>query len=511
METRQFDFVVVGSGLAGSAAAYRLSEFGTVALIGKSSMDMCNSYYAQGGIAAAVSPADSPSRHAEDTVAVGGGLCDIEVVTKLTSKAPELMDWLSTLGVNFDCDRNGILRLGLEGAHSQNRILHVGGDATGREVMIALARALADKTNVCRFTDMFVQGLIFDSNGAIVGVRTEFCATKSRIQETVLATRATVLATGGVGQLFSHTTNPMGATGDGVALAYLAGAAVCDMELVQFHPTALALSGNPHFLISEAVRGAGATIVTENGDRVMQSHCLKDLAPRDIVTREVFTRQMNGYSLYLDARTIIGFSTRFPTIYEYCMKNGFDPGLKPLPITPAAHFIMGGIRTTLAGMTTVPGLAAIGEVACTGVHGANRLASNSLLECLVMAAELEENLRGQTARQIHTPTFAETQHGISLQKASQELLFQIQNTMWRQIGIIRSEEGIREGLCSLQNLQYQFPHSSALCTAILIAKSALRRTESRGAHFRSDFPNPDTKLGPNHTILKSNVNTPLAI
>lgn len=502
IETRRFDFVIVGSGLAGSAAAYLLSDMGTVALLGKSSIDVCNSFHAQGGIAASVSSTDSASRHAEDTLAVGGGLCNSDVVDKLTKQASRLINWLQDIGVQFDHDDTGKLCLGLEGAHSQNRILHAGGDATGRKIMVALTRALERKPNVTRFTNTFVSGLISGTNNAVTGVLVDDVL-PGRVPKRAafLTNRITILATGGIGQLFSHTTNPMGATGDGIALAYLAGAAVSDLELVQFHPTSLSFTENPHFLISEAVRGAGAKLVTNTGFRLMETHPLQDLAPRDVVTRAVFSAMAEGCIVNLDARSISNFPTRFPTIFETCMNHGLNPAVSLLPITPAAHFLMGGIRARIDGVTNVPGLAAIGEVACTGVHGANRLASNSLLECVVMASELSQYLKGQTTPRRFEPSTTQMRFTPSFLPTSPELLRQIQTVMWRNVGIVRDEIGLRAALSKLRHLQSEFPYSASLCTAILITECALCRKESRGAHFRSDFPYVNQKDVPHHTTL----------
>lgn len=491
MNRLAFDFVIVGCGLAGTAAALELCRWGDVAVVSKEPVTGCNSYWAQGGIAAAVDNEDSVELHATDTLAAGHGLCHPAVVADVAGAAPDRVRWLERLGVSFDVDhRTGRLSLGLEGAHTRPRILHTGGDASGKNVMLRLTERLDDQPNVVRLNHHTVNSLLVDAHGSVAGV----LATNTKTGEElwVRARRGTVLATGGAGQLYSRTTNPPGATGDGIALAHSVGAAVRNLEFVQFHPTALDANCNPRFLISEAVRGAGAHLLYKDGRRLMAFHPMQDLAPRDIIARTIYESLQRDEPVYLDARKVEDFQARFPTIFNGCLARGYNPERDLLPVAPAAHFMMGGVETTLTGETRVPGLYAIGEVSSTGLHGANRLASNSLLECLVMAHQLSlvlqntEEMPLVTSGSIH-PITRFTAH-------PPELLGQVQHVMWTSAGIVRNGTQLKHGLTKLLALQDRYPHSAAVYTALLVVQSALLREESRGAHYRSDFPQTGSKL-----------------
>src|SRR3954468_18178608 len=385
-------YLVVGSGVAGLQTAWRASAFGDVLLLTKRSLFDSATAYAQGGIAAALGAGDSPSLHRKDTLAAGGALCDANAVAVLTEEGPTRVRDLQTAGADFDLDAAGRLQLGREAAHSMNRIVHAHGDRTGAEVVRTLIERVRATDHIrvlelARVLDLIVQdGECVGAKASVAGKATEIIAD------------ATVLATGGCGQVYRYTTNPVVATGDGFAIAQRAGATLADMEFVQFHPTALDTPENPLALISEAVRGEGAFLVNARGDRFMRRrHRLADLAPRDIVARAIFDEQKRG-QVYLDARKIgATFVKRFPGITALCNGRGIDPRRNLIPVTPAAHYMMGGIVADLCGRSTLSRLWAVGEVARSGVHGANRLASNSLLEGLVFAERVASDLVGVKA------------------------------------------------------------------------------------------------------------------
>lgn len=493
------DFVIIGTGLAGSVAAYLLSTQGNVLLLSKGLPSESNSFAAQGGIAAAIGSDDDSMLHTKDTLIAGSELCDPEVVAYLTETAPKLVHWLRDIGVPFDKNSLGELSLGLEGAHSRCRILHAGGDATGRKVMETVTAALENNPMIERKENVHVLSLIKNPNKQVIGALGQLCEEPAEKVE-FYARRAVILATGGAGQLFQRTTNPSGATGDGIALSYHAGASLRDLEFVQFHPTTLDLEGYPSFLISEAVRGAGGTLVDELGEAIMKDYPRGDLEPRDIVARAIYSSLQQGKRVYLDCRQIQDFETKFPTIFEQCRSYGLNPSQNLIPISPAAHFMMGGVVAEINGKTSVPGLYAIGEVSSTGVHGANRLASNSLLECLVMAFSLAEHLKSVTSIE-DDHRFDQPEFPASLIPDSQEVLDVVKAAMWETGGIVRDEDSLQRGLKVLMKLQQRHPRSSVICTARLILESALFRRESRGAHFRRDFPKPNPQLSQVNTVV----------
>lgn len=506
MNTRT-DFLIVGGGIAGLRAAIALAPFGRVLILTKASASESNTRYAQGGIAAALGPDDSAELHGRDTLAAGDGLCDASAVRALVEDGAryvrELIDW----GVEFDRDASGQPAFGLEAAHSVRRVLHAG-DATGRAIGRALWERVVTRTSVVTMNHVLVTELIADGGG-VRGAR--FFDAEGERHE--VAAQATLLATGGAGQVFRETTNPGVATGDGVALAYHAGARVADLEFVQFHPTALSRTGAPRFLISEALRGEGARLINAAGEAFMKRYNQAgDLAPRDVVARGI-AREMERTSgpvfltlSHLDAQHV---RARFPTISDTCRQVGLDIATDPIPVGPAAHYLMGGIDTDEWGRTSLAGLYAAGEAACTGVHGANRLASNSLLEGLVFGARAAAAMvlapQGAPLKPDRrragpwTPIDAPAPPGPMTVAA-------VRDVMWRAVGLFRTADGLRDAVIRLDRAyvlergaggpEWSFDvedwrRVNLLAVARLIARAALRREESRGGHFREDFPARD--------------------
>jgi L-aspartate oxidase len=496
-----YDYVIVGSGIAGLYTALLAKEQGSVLILTKGSIDDCNTKYAQGGIAAAIGRDDSPEFHFRDTIAAGDGLCDEEAVRILVNEAPDRIADLVKFGVPFDTV-DGEIALTMEAAHSMPRILHAGGDATGEHVELTLSnRVRATKIQVledCLATEILVE------KGRVSGIKALDCHTGS-IEE--FECHFLILATGGAGQLFKFNTNSDVATGDGIALAYSAGAEIVDMEFFQFHPTALHLPGVPLFLISEAVRGEGGVLRNVNNNRFMPDYAPEgDLAPRDIATRSILheMKKTGSDRVFLDVTHLPPqvITTRFPHIYRFCLDHGLDITKGLIPVAPAAHYMMGGIRTDAWGETNITGLFATGETACTGVHGANRLASNSMLEVLVFSKRIMEktSLGADTV----APTAnkgAEVCHSLSQRQASKAVpapsLSALQQLHWDKVGIIRSQEGLTEAADTLAAWQRSLPQptdrpsyelNNLILTGQLVTEAALLREESRGAHFRSDFP-----------------------
>jgi L-aspartate oxidase len=489
--------VVVGSGIAGLIAAHQLSTRHHVTLVSKAALSESNTRWAQGGIAAAMFADDSVEEHIADTLRAGAGLCNREAVEILCTEGPDRIRDLIRLGVEFDV-HDGKLARGLEAAHSRPRVLHAGGDATGLSIEMALVRAVR-AANITVLEHTFACDLLV-SDERVTGLE---ILTRSGLREKLPAD-AVVLASGGAGQLYAHTTNPSVATGDGVAIALRAGAQLADAEFYQFHPTALVNPGT--FLISEAVRGEGAVLRDEHGHRFMQHlHRDAELAPRDVVARGI-ARQMSqqrGRPVMLDA-TRLGadyLRTRFPTIDTACRSRDLDWAANPIPVTPAAHYWMGGVRTDFNGRTSVRGLYAIGEVACTGVHGANRLASNSLLESLVFAwrcaALLLEDEGGEDLPQ-WTDSMEVSELVLNTAdspgKADGVTREDLQALMWRLVGIERNAVGLHEAatrLCrwtSASDSVEALETANLLSIAKVVVAAALMRQESRGAHFRADYP-----------------------
>ncbi len=461
------DFLVIGAGVAGLRAAIELAEAGSVLVLAKESLQESSSEYAQGGIAVALSDDDEVELHEQDTLYAGDSLCDRAAVRTLVEEGPGAIQQLIAWGAEFD--REGTkLAFTREGAHSRNRVLHAHGDSTGHEIARTLYRKAASLANVT-----------FRSHSAITELLAEDGVVRGAWVHEAIAARAVLLATGGLGAVYLNTTNPEVATGDGVAMAYRAGAEIGDIEFVQFHPTALHVEGAPRFLLSEALRGEGAYLRNSAGERFMERyHPLKELAPRDVVARAITTemKRTGEAHVWLDlSHRERGFARgRFPRIYETCLRYGIDLEKQAAPIAPAAHYAMGGVRTDLEGRTTLAGLYAAGEAACTGVHGANRLASNSLLEGVVFGARAGRAMREE--REKGAP------RGIA-PAAPAGCGPDVRRIAWERCGIVRDAAGLKEARHILED---HLGRNEAL-VAWLIARCALAREESRGAHFRTDF------------------------
>jgi len=490
MEAIESDFLVIGAGVAGLYAALRAAEHGSVCLLTKTSLSETNSAWAQGGIAAALDESDSPQLHREDTLRAGRGLCDERAVDVLVREGPQCIKELENLGVRFDRTPFGY-ELGREGGHSRRRIVHAGGSSTGQRLVARLSELIVQNPQI-RLVEHAPVVELLTSDGVCVGARA-LCDGRSQI---VLA-RVTILATGGAAALYQRTTNPPGTTGEGIALAYRAGAELADLEFIQFHPTALAVPTARSFLITEAVRGEGAYLLNAQGERFMLKYDERaELAPRDVVARAIFEemRATGTDHVFLSLRhldpTLV--RTRFANIYEACLHYGLDLTRDLIPVAPAAHYTIGGVRTDLWGETTLKNLFAIGEVSCTGVHGANRLASNSLLECLVFAR------RAVAAAVRLDPPLPKKRSFVACEapQSDPHSLEQIKQIMTRYVGLVRDREGLERALRELSALQ-----TDQALIARLIAQSALVRTESRGVHIRSDFPHEDPKLQA-HTIVQ---------
>ena len=489
------DFLVIGAGVAGLRAAIELAKSGEVLVIAKDSLRESSSEYAQGGIAVALSDDDEVALHEQDTLYAGDGLCDQHAVHTLVEEGPAAIQDLIEWGAEFDREGQK-LSFTREGAHSRNRILHAHGDSTGREIARTLYRKASSLPNI-RFESYAAITDLLTANDHVSGA-VIFEETKGTLRD--IRARAVLLATGGLGRVFKETTNPDVATGDGVAMAWRAGAEIDNIEFVQFHPTALHVEGAPRFLLSEALRGEGAILRNKDGEAFMERyHPYKDLAPRDVVSRSIVTemRRTGSPHVWLDltSRDADFIRHRFPRIYETCVAYGVDIAREPAPVHPAAHYAMGGVKTNLNGQSSIPGLYAAGEVACTGVHGANRLASNSLLEAVVFGL--------RSGRAMSSRTMSERREHAAGVAVRPPMLIPnltertIRDLTWEHCGIVRDREGLEAAMATLDRTEWNSADAPVLAAielrnihqvASLIAQCALWREESRGAHFRTDFP-----------------------
>lgn len=505
------DVIVVGSGIAGLYTAIQASRHQRVMLISKKSLFESNTRYAQGGIAAVIAEDDSPDYHLQDTLIAGAGLCAEEAVHALVHEGPDGVRQLMQMGAEFD-QVNGELALTMEGAHSHRRILHAHGDATGYEIVRALAEYVKTCSNITLWDDHFAIDLVTideECRGVLVQ--------RPDGERVYVTGKATVLCTGGGGQLYRYTTNPDVATADGVAMAYRAGAVIQDMEFIQFHPTSLCYPGAPRFLISEAVRGEGAVLRNIKGERFMeQYHHQLELAPRDIVARAIVREMEKTKStfVYLDIthESEEQVKTRFPTIYETCLRYGLDLSSDWIPVAPAAHYMMGGVKTDLNGETNINRLFACGETSSTGVHGANRLASNSLSEAIVFGRRIVERINMLAPLTEPAPHLAvdENRHELPIQAVVERRL-KLQKVMVRYVGVRRDDPGLKKAMdelhrqigffsCRLSRKE-EYEFANLLTCAMMVARSANWREESRGAHYREDYPERNDAEWSKHTLL----------
>lgn len=501
---KETDFVVVGSGIAGLRAAIGLSQGGEVIVLTKDRVSESNTEYAQGGVAVALSSDDQVDLHFQDTLEAGAGLCDKSAVKVLVEEGPKYVTELINWGTSFDT-QEGKLLFTREAAHSRHRILHAHGDSTGREIVRGLLAHSRTVPQITIIPHAVTLDLILSDGHQVIGVK--YLDIESN-KLCYLYAKSVVLATGGAGQIYSHTTNPEVATGDGMGMAYKAGARMCDMEFIQFHPTALNVSGAPNFLLSEAMRGEGGYLINSEGKRFMDKYDKREeLAPRDIVSRAIVSelRRSHSNQVYLDVTHLKSsyLRDRFPKIFLTCLKYNFDITKDPIPVSPAAHYIMGGIRTDSFGRTSLIGLYAAGEVASTGVHGANRLASNSLLEGLVFGARVAEAILTDNIEKVKIKTQELAETNDNNYQLDKNIRLKVSEIMWRYVGIIRSETRLKTAISQLKEIAKE-PLSllsrNYIEVAQMIARAAHFRQESRGGHYREDYLMRDNEEWGCHTI-----------
>ena len=508
------DFLIVGSGLAGLYAALYASKFGSVILLTKSTIEESNSFWAQGGIAAAMDPEDSTWFHIEDTLRAGRGLCNRQAVEILVEEGRDRVIELMELGMEFDTAEGG-LELGLEGGHTKRRVLHAGGTSTGREMVSFLIAAVENSPSITKYENTGVVKFLSDNERCFGAI-----AMDQNFNSKVILSKSTILATGGASALYKRTTNPKGSVGEGIALAYQAGAEITDMEFVQFHPTAFYSEQGESFLISEALRGEGAHLLNADGKRFMTEYSeYAELAPRDVVSSSIFL-EMNKSgenNVYLDLRHIESdyIKSRFTNIYSFCLGCGIDVTKDIIPVAPAAHYTIGGVQTGLYGETNIKGLFACGEVASTGVHGANRLASNSLLECVVFAKRaIDGAMQNANGSSYNSAELSIGDMNLEYSQSQSDALSQIKSEISQilnsNVGIVRTQQGLSSAVKSIESISnsieefsgyYKLKLNMAIDVSLLIAKFALIREESRGVHIRQDYTLED-KSWEKHIVIK---------
>ncbi|MGO4571223.1 L-aspartate oxidase [Microvirga sp. 2TAF3] len=498
--------VVIGGGIAGLATALHLASLPVTLLVASPLGQQASTALAQGGIAAALGPRDHPDLHASDTLQAGGGLSDPSVADRVTAAAASCIKWLITQGVPFDRSfSRGDLALGLEAAHSRRRIVHAGGDSTGSNILDTLICNVRAIPVIEIHENIRVTDLAIDHHGAVTGVFCTSSGSDRSPQQIFMPTRAVVLATGGIGGLYAHTTNPLGATGSGLALAARAGAILRDIEFVQFHPTAIATARDPMPLATEALRGEGAVLINGKGERFLDGTPGAELAPRDIVARAIFAQIEAGETVYLDTRASLGdrLPSRFPNVAALCRSAGIDPVRDPIPVRPAAHYHMGGIKVNECGRSSIDGLWACGEVASTGLHGANRLASNSLLEALAFARWIADDIRSMDAKAARPVSLPFTRPDTNVRSGANVMppLDAIRASMDRHVGVLRSAAGLANAMryfrpfIGSRTAYAGSPAHDAALIGLLIATAALMRQESRGSHQRRDYPTAAADIG----------------
>lgn len=489
--------LIIGGGLAGIFCALKLVPQPVTILTAVAFGEGGSSVWAQGGMAAAVATGDTPEKHLADTIAAGAGIVDVSMASLMTHAAKARIEDLLGYGVPFDRDSAGHLLTGREAAHSERRIVHVQGDTAGRAIMAALVERVR-ATPLIQVIEGYVAEDLILTDGRVTGVMARGQGGQAR-DAVGFTARNVVLASGGSGHLYAVTTNPPESSGNGIALAAKAGAMLADLEFVQFHPTAIDVGRDPAPLATEALRGEGAILINSLGERFMTKIAAEaELAPRDVVARAIHAERAAGRKAFLDCRQAIGasFSKRFPTVYAFCQEAGIDPAVEPIPMAPAAHYHMGGVFTDAHGRTTVPGLWACGEVASTGVHGANRLASNSLLEAVVFATEVANDIAGDTSGGSGFVDIGTRRPIASRVPTADDASVTriIRQTMERDVGVVRDHDGLTRAIATFDRLLAESPSTQVanrLVVARGIAAGALERTESRGGHYRSDYPEPD--------------------